>query len=112
MHLICCFLFTVFVCCCFRFPQLTSTAIRAHPLIRALPPLSLFAPPPGLDQIEYLQSHENIEIYNKAFEIIDRYFNNDEEQTNIAPNVDENNQQFTFGAPPAAGGQDGNQFNF
>jgi len=67
----------------------------------------------GLDQIEYLQSHENIEIYNKAFEIIDTYFSNDDEQTNIAPNVDEANQQFRFGAPSNAPAQpDGNQFNF
>lgn len=66
----------------------------------------------GLDQIEYLQSHENIEIYNKAFEIIDKYFSNDDEQaSNIAPNVDEANQQFRFGAPSNAA-QDGNQFNF
>jgi len=70
----------------------------------------------GLDQIEYLQSHENIEIYNKAFEIIDTYFSNDEEQATIAPNVDETNQQFRFGAPSNVGPQpqDGgnNQFNF
>jgi len=64
----------------------------------------------GLDQIEYLQSHENVEIYNKAFEIIDKYFSNDDEQTNIAPNVDETNQQFRFGAPSNADG--GNQFDF
>lgn len=67
----------------------------------------------GLDQIEYLQGHENIEIYNKAFEIIDKYFGNDEEQSNIAPNVDEANSQFRFGAPSNADGKEGgNQFSF
>jgi hypothetical protein len=32
-----------------------------------------------LDKIEYLQSHENIEIYQKAFHLIETYFGVDEE---------------------------------
>ena len=44
----------------------------------------------GLDKIEYLQSHENIEIYQKAFHIIETYFGVDE---------DENLPQQTESAP-------------
>ena len=52
---------------------------------------------PGLDKIEFLQSHENVEIYQKAFEIIERYFGTEDEESAIAPSVDENNE-FAFGA--------------
>jgi len=34
----------------------------------------------GLDKIEYLQSHENIEIYQKAFHLIETYFGVDDEE--------------------------------
>ncbi|CAF3238520.1 unnamed protein product [Rotaria socialis] len=34
----------------------------------------------GLDKIEYLQSHENIEIYQKAFHLIETYFGVDEDE--------------------------------
>ncbi|CAF0823214.1 unnamed protein product [Adineta steineri] len=34
----------------------------------------------GLDKIEYLQSHENIEIYQKAFHIIETYFGVEEDE--------------------------------
>jgi importin subunit alpha-1 len=34
----------------------------------------------GLDKIEYLQSHENIEIYQKAFHIIETYFGVDDDE--------------------------------
>jgi importin subunit alpha-1 len=51
----------------------------------------------GLDKIEFLQSHENVEIYQKAFEIIERYFGTEDEESAIAPGVDENNE-FQFGS--------------
>lgn len=59
----------------------------------------------GLDKIEFLQSHHNVDIYQKAFEIIERYFNaDDEEDAAIAPDVDPNQgNQFNFSSP--AGGQ-------
>uniref|UniRef100_A0A2P2I6Q2 Importin subunit alpha n=1 Tax=Hirondellea gigas TaxID=1518452 RepID=A0A2P2I6Q2_9CRUS len=33
----------------------------------------------GLDKIEFLQSHENMDIYQKAFEIIEQHFHGEEE---------------------------------
>lgn len=53
----------------------------------------------GLDKIEFLQSHENMEIYQKAFDIIEHYFGMEEEDAQIAPAVDAGNQQFQFNAP-------------
>jgi len=38
----------------------------------------------GLDKIEFLQSHENIEIYQKAFDIIERYFGTEEEDKEVS----------------------------
>lgn len=50
----------------------------------------------GLDKIEFLQSHENMEIYQKAFDIIETYFGSEEEDTKLAPSVDAQGQQFNF----------------
>ena len=36
-----------------------------------------------MDKIEFLQSHENIEIYKKAFDIIERYFGTEEEDKEV-----------------------------
>lgn len=64
----------------------------------------------GLDKIEMLQNHENQDIYQKAFDIIEQYFGTeDEEDRNIAPPAGD--QQFGFSsemaeAVPSAG------FNF
>jgi len=50
-----------------------------------------------LDKIEYLQSHENMEIYQKSFDIIEQYFGSEEEDTRVAPITTENNQyQFSI----------------
>ena len=59
----------------------------------------------GLDKIEYLQSHDNEEVYQKAFEIIDKYFGAEEEDSNIDPSVD--NNQFVFGSNPPGGAPGG-----
>lgn len=52
----------------------------------------------GLDKIEFLQSHENVEIYQKAFEIIRNYFGTEEEDVRVAPAVDAGQQQYQFSA--------------
>ena len=52
----------------------------------------------GLDKIEFLQSHENREIYQKAFDMIERYFGTEEEDRAIAPEVDQNSEQYQFNA--------------
>jgi len=63
----------------------------------------------GLDKIEFLQSHENMEIYQKAFDIIERYFGTEEEDKDVVPIATEN--QFSFG--PAGDSQQPQQgFNF
>ncbi|XP_059226984.1 importin subunit alpha-5 isoform X2 [Stomoxys calcitrans] len=55
----------------------------------------------GLDKIEYLQSHENRDIYHKSFYIIEQYFGNEEEDERVAPSVDGNQYSFNtdLGAP-------------
>ncbi|XP_071439856.1 importin subunit alpha-6 [Hetaerina americana] len=52
----------------------------------------------GLDKIEFLQSHENIEIYQKAFDIIEQYFGTEEDDSRVAPSVDRDGQQYQFNA--------------
>ncbi|KAG7265353.1 hypothetical protein CRUP_027078, partial [Coryphaenoides rupestris] len=46
--------------------------------------------------IEFLQSHDNQEIYQKAFDLIEHYFGVEEEDAQLAPQVDQANQQFLF----------------
>uniref|UniRef100_A0A3Q1GS33 Importin subunit alpha n=1 Tax=Acanthochromis polyacanthus TaxID=80966 RepID=A0A3Q1GS33_9TELE len=50
----------------------------------------------GLDKLEFLQGHENQEIYQKAFDLIERYFNTEDEDPSLAPAVDLQQQQFLF----------------
>lgn len=52
----------------------------------------------GLDKIEFLQNHENHDIYQKAYDIIEHYFGTEDEDKDLAPQVDENTQQFQFEA--------------
>ncbi|GFR59674.1 importin subunit alpha [Elysia marginata] len=56
----------------------------------------------GLDKIEFLQSHENREIYQKAFDIIERYFGTEEEDKALAPSMDQAAQQYQFGGDASA----------
>lgn len=48
----------------------------------------------GLDKIENLQSHDNNEIYEKAVEILERYWVEEEEEQNLQDGA---NQEFNFG---------------
>lgn len=50
----------------------------------------------GLDKIEFLQNHENQDIYQKAFAVIERYFGSEEEDASLAPVVDAEAQQYQF----------------
>jgi len=50
----------------------------------------------GLDLIEQLQNHRNEEIYRLAFDIIDKYFSEEEENV---PNISENQNTYTFDVP-------------
>ncbi|EDS25912.1 importin alpha-7 subunit [Culex quinquefasciatus] len=61
----------------------------------------------GLDKIEFLQSHQNNEIYEKSFSIIQTYFSNDEEDVAVAPSAE--NNQFQFNADQSVP-MDGYQF--
>lgn len=48
----------------------------------------------GLDKLEFLQSHEVKDIYEKAFYILEKYFNSEIEDCRVAPSVDNNQYQF------------------
>lgn len=51
----------------------------------------------GLEKIEFLQSHSIRDIYQKAYYIIEQYFNSeDEEDIRVAPSA--NNNQYQFNA--------------
>ncbi len=56
----------------------------------------------GLDRIEYLQGHQNEKIYKKAFQIIENFFNQEEDETNLMPQVDTSKQQFEFNVPQSS----------
>lgn len=65
----------------------------------------------GLDKIEILQNHENVEIYKLAYEIIEQYFSDEtEEDANLAPQMAEGGFQFNpqAGSASGSGGSDGN----
>ena len=50
----------------------------------------------GLDKIEFLQTHEKTEIYERAYSILQEYFGNDnEEDAGVAPMTENNEFQFT-----------------
>jgi hypothetical protein len=50
----------------------------------------------GMELIHQLQMHDNVEIYKKAYHIIDKYFGGDEDDGDLAPEVDQQTGTFTF----------------
>jgi len=60
----------------------------------------------GLDRIEALQSHENMEVYQKAFEIIEQYFHGQEEDPRAGVEVAEGSAGATAFPEAPAGGFD------
>jgi len=70
----------------------------------------------GIDKLELLQEHQNVDIYNKAVHILETYFAAEAEDENVSPNVvtsSTGQQSFTFGfsAPVAMNAPTGG-FNF
>lgn len=56
----------------------------------------------GLDKIEFLQSHQNMDIYQKAFDIIERFFGSEEEDARLVPSIDSQGQEYQFTAPDSS----------
>jgi len=55
----------------------------------------------GVDKLEALQTHHNEEVYDKAVELLEKYFGEDaDEEENLLPNTAGNT--FAFGANPLA----------
>lgn len=48
----------------------------------------------GLDKIESLQNHENVEIYKLAYDIIEQYFSEEADDSNLAPPIGEEAFEF------------------
>eukprot|EP00741_Cyanophora_paradoxa_P024054 tig00021721_g23229.t1 len=56
----------------------------------------------GLDKIEQLQNHQNNDIYEKAVKILETYFGlEEEEDANVAPQMDTSATTFQFGGGAA-----------
>lgn len=66
-------------------------------------PLSSFVTT-GLDKLEFLQSHNIREIYQKAFYIIEQYFNSEEEDVRVAPSANNNQYEFSTDQSVPMGG--------
>jgi len=64
----------------------------------------------GLDKLENLQSHENEDVYKKALKIIETYFSDGDEDTELAGNQQGN--QFEFSNPAPSSGAANGGFNF
>lgn len=50
----------------------------------------------GMEKIHDLQIHDNQDIYKKAYSIIDKYFGEEEEDAELAPQIDSATGAFTF----------------
>jgi importin subunit alpha-1 len=50
----------------------------------------------GMEKIHNLQMHDNMDIYKKSYQIIEKYFGQEEEDTGLAPEVDASTGTFAF----------------
>lgn len=62
----------------------------------------------GLDKIEFLQSHDNIEVYQKSFDIIETFFSQ-EDETALQPSVQ--GDEFSFISNPQMNNNNNNNQN-
>ena len=52
----------------------------------------------GLEDIEVLETHQNVDVYNKAVHILETYFGVEEEgETQLAPTLSEGRSAYDFG---------------
>jgi importin subunit alpha-1 len=58
----------------------------------------------GAEALEELQQHANTDVYEKAVELMETYFEDDDEDENLAPAVNATAKTFTFGAAPTSNG--------
>lgn len=58
----------------------------------------------AVDKLESLQNHENQEIYERAYQIIDTYFGDGEEEKELAPKAVNGALEFNGGDKPQNGG--------
>lgn len=66
----------------------------------------------GVDKIEDLQEHSNQDIYDKSINILEEYFEIEEEEVeNLAPQIDSSAGTYTF-APQSGSGAPAGGFNF
>ncbi|KAJ3292379.1 Importin alpha subunit (Karyopherin alpha subunit) (Serine-rich RNA polymerase I suppressor protein) [Blyttiomyces sp. JEL0837] len=70
----------------------------------------------GVSKIFNLQNHDNADIYRKSYSIINRYYNEEEDETGLEGSVavDAASGAFTFGADAGGNGMntENNNFNF
>lgn len=52
----------------------------------------------GMDKIHDLQGSENVDLYKKAYHLIDKYFTGDEDNEDLAPELDATTGNFAFPA--------------
>ena len=64
----------------------------------------------GLDKIEELQNHRNEEIYKLAFDIIDKYFT--EEDEDLPANISDSQNTYAFAQPPGTSSSEQPRFEF
>jgi hypothetical protein len=55
-----------------------------------------------------LQAHQNEKIYKKSFQMIEAYFNSEEDDNSLMPQIDASQQHFEFNVPTQLNQQEPN----